>query len=111
MLERIRAAISGELLALGVSDLAELRETILIRDGLFCGRKFRCCGHSVVWFMEENQIKFFGPAGNLLRTASPEQCLASLDQASHNAASHNAASQETFQHVRPSDDQSERRAA
>ena len=75
MLEKIRAAISAELLSLGVSDLSDLRETILIRDGLFCGRKFRCSGHSVVWFMEENQIKFFSPTGELLLASSPEQCL------------------------------------
>jgi hypothetical protein len=86
MLERIRAAIGAELLALGVSDLSDLRETILIRDGLFCGRKFRCCGHSVVWFMEENEIKFFGPGGELLLASSPEQCLDRQERPQQRAA-------------------------
>lgn len=75
MLAKIRSAIASELLALGAGDVADLRETILIRDGVFCGRKFQCQGYSVVWFMEENEIKFFGPTGQLLRAASPEQCL------------------------------------
>lgn len=86
MLEKIRVAISAELLSLGISDLSDLRETILIRDGLFCGRKFRCCGHSVVWFMEENEIKFFSPTGELLLATSPDQCLARQDQPQQRAA-------------------------
>lgn len=86
MLERIRNAISAELVALGVTDIAELRETILIRNGLFCGRKFQCQGHHVVWFIEENEIKFFGPEGNLLRASSPEQCLAVAQRTERRAA-------------------------
>jgi hypothetical protein len=105
MLEKIRAAISAELLSLGVSDLSDLRETILIRDGLFCGRKFRCCGHSVVWFMEESEIKFFSPSGELLLASSPEQCLARQNLAGQNLAGQEAASPAT--HVTPS----EKRAA
>ena len=76
MLAKIRNAIASELTGLGAGDVSELRETILIRDGLFCGRKFQCQGYSVVWFMEENEIKFFGPTGQLLLATSPEHCLA-----------------------------------
>ena len=82
MLERIRAAICVELAALGVTDLIDLRETILIRNGLYCGRKFQCQGHSVVWFVEENEIKFFGRSGNLLLASTAEQCLAKEQLAS-----------------------------
>jgi hypothetical protein len=86
MLERIRNAIGAELLSLGVTDVTDLRETILIRNGLFCGRKFQCQGHHVVWFIEENEIKFFGPEGNLLRASSPEQCLAIVPRTERRAA-------------------------
>ncbi len=75
MLAKIRSSIASELLALGAGDVSDLRETLLIRDGLFCGRKFQCHGYSVVWFMEENEIKFFGPTGQLLRATTPEQCV------------------------------------
>jgi hypothetical protein len=75
MLSKVRNAIASELQALGVNDVADLRETILIRDGLFCGRKFQCQGYSVVWFMEENEIKFFGPTGQLLLATTPDQCV------------------------------------
>jgi hypothetical protein len=44
-----------------------LRETVLIRDGLYRGHRFHCERHSAVWFLEEDQIKFFGPDGRLLR--------------------------------------------
>ncbi len=77
MLAKIRTAIASELLSIGAGDVSDLRETILIRDGLFCGRKFQSQGYTVVWFMEENEIKFFGPTGQLLRATSPEQCLTS----------------------------------
>lgn len=79
MLERIRSAIVAELQAQGVSDLVgveDLRETILIRNGLYCGRKFECRGHHVVWFAEENEIKFFAPEGKLLLATSPDECMA-----------------------------------
>lgn len=75
MLAKIRSAIASELLALGAGDVSDLRETILIRDGLFCGRKFQSCGYSVVWFMEENEIKFFSPTGQLLLATTSERCL------------------------------------
>jgi len=42
-----------------------LHETILIRDGFFCGRRFQWESHTAVWFAEEQQIKFYGPDGAL----------------------------------------------
>lgn len=75
MLDKIRSAIASELLALGAKDVSDLRETILIRDGLFCGRKFQSHGFSVVWFMEENEIKFFSPTGQLLLATTAARCL------------------------------------
>jgi hypothetical protein len=40
-------------------------ETILIRDGYYCGRKFSCDVAQAIWFMEENQIKVYNRGGNL----------------------------------------------
>jgi len=80
MLERIRTAIAVELARFGVSDTSCLRETILIRDGLYCGRKFQCEKFSVVWFIEENEIKFFGPSGNLLVATTSEQILETVEE-------------------------------
>lgn len=68
--EKIRAAIAGKLNSFGVEDADAVHETILIRNGLFCGRKFQCSGHEVVWFIEEDELKFFSPCGDLLIATS-----------------------------------------
>ena len=43
------------------------RETMLIRDGFFCGRRFEADGLQAVWFTEENEIKFFDRTGAVVR--------------------------------------------
>jgi hypothetical protein len=73
--EKIRHAIAWQLNRLGVHDANTLHETILIRHGLFCGRKFDCEGYQVVWFLEEDEIKFFSPVGDLLKASSAGECL------------------------------------
>jgi hypothetical protein len=68
--ERVRHWIAEQLSQLSSQSVGAMHETILIRNGLFCGRKFQWLGYEVVWFLEEDQVKFFGPCGNLLSTAS-----------------------------------------
>jgi hypothetical protein len=43
------------------------RETLLIRDGFFCGRRFESDGLQAVWFTEEDEVKFFDRNGAILR--------------------------------------------
>jgi len=43
----------------------DLTETILIRNGCYCGRRFEHGGLSAVWFIEEGEIKVFGQEGQL----------------------------------------------
>lgn len=73
--ERIRQAIAWQLGSLGVRDSSTMHETILIHNGLFCGRKYQCEDYEVVWFLEEDEIKFFSPCGDLLRASSAVSCL------------------------------------
>ncbi len=40
-------------------------EAMLIRDGFFCGRRFRYANYQAVWFLEEDQIKIHDAAGQL----------------------------------------------
>jgi hypothetical protein len=69
--EAVRQTIRAELAAQGC-DLETLQETILIRGGMYCGRRFQGSHGSAVWFVEENQIKYYGPDGALLHsTAAP----------------------------------------
>ena len=73
--EKIRQAIAWQLSNLGVADVSDLRETMLIQNGLYCGRKFQCQAFEVVWFLEEDEIKFFSPSTELLHTTSALLCI------------------------------------
>jgi len=88
--EKIRLAIAEQLIQLGVQATESLHETILIRNGLFCGRKFQCEGHEVVWFIEEDELKFFSPCGELLMATSGIPFLLEAEQrrASQSAAAY-----------------------
>lgn len=68
--ERIRHAVIGHLSRLSGFPLPAPQESILIRNGLYCGRKFVWQGYEVVWFQEEDEIKFFGPCGNMLYSSA-----------------------------------------
>jgi len=64
--ESVRRLIAGIFLQLRLSDEAP-HESLLIRDGNYCGRRFETnCGHAL-WFFEEDQIKVFGADGGVLR--------------------------------------------
>jgi hypothetical protein len=73
--EKIRLVIAEQLGQLGAQQTASIGESILIRNGLFCGRKFQCEGYEVVWFIEEDEIKFFSPCGDLLKSNSAIACI------------------------------------
>ncbi len=59
-------------------DAADPRgEATLIRDGFFCGRRFRFPLHQAVWFVEEDEVKIRDLQGNVLATLRGEE----IDQA------------------------------
>lgn len=68
-LDCIRETIHAALTEMGC-DIADMHEAILIRQGMYCGRRFECDAGSAVWFIEENQVKYFGPQGELLKVVS-----------------------------------------
>jgi hypothetical protein len=68
--DQIRQSIAATLAELGCDSSAGLEEAILIRQGMYCGRRFQCPGGSAIWFAEENQIKFYGAEGRLARVAA-----------------------------------------
>ena len=47
------------------------RETLLIREGHYCGHRYESDDLSTVWFLEEDQIKFFSRDGSLLLVLHP----------------------------------------
>jgi hypothetical protein len=70
LVEHIRQLVKDTLTEQGVRQLDELCETILIRDGFYCGRCFTCGEFRAVWFLEENVIKFFCRKSGLVFTCS-----------------------------------------
>ncbi len=73
--EKIRLVVAQQLSQLGATGTESMGESILIRNGLFCGRKFQSAGYHVVWFVEEDEIKFFSPCGDLLKSTSAIACI------------------------------------
>ena len=68
--EKIRKVVAAQLGAFGAQEVESLSESLLIRNGLFCGRRFQCDSYEVVWFLEEDEIKYFSPCGELLKCSS-----------------------------------------
>ena len=64
--ERIRQLIEKKLIQRGASEDSEIHETILIHGGNYCGRRYEFDGFQAVWFVEENQIKYYSEDGILL---------------------------------------------
>lgn len=48
----------------------EFSESILIKAGNYCGRRFVGSGGHAIWFVEEHQIKLYGANGKLLHVIS-----------------------------------------
>jgi hypothetical protein len=44
----------------------DMCESLLIRDGFFCGRKFELDGMQAVWFVEEHEVKIHDRDGKVL---------------------------------------------
>jgi hypothetical protein len=63
----------------GVVSADGIRETLLIRDGFYCGRKFSMEGYSLVWFVEEDQIKVFDKE-NALILSTPTSAFLTVEQ-------------------------------
>ncbi len=50
-----------------------LRETMLIRDEFYCGRRFHAASHHAVWFIEEDELKIYHQSGELVCVLSGDQ--------------------------------------
>ena len=62
----VREIILNMLPELGM-DSADFCETILIRDGHYAGRRFEFAGGRAIWFVNEDQVKFYSESA-LLKT-------------------------------------------
>tara|TARA_R110002049_G_scaffold2750_2_gene21556 strand:- start:374141 stop:374608 length:468 start_codon:yes stop_codon:yes gene_type:complete len=57
-----------------------LGESILIRDGFYCGRQFDAGDYRAVWFMEEDELKIASSDGKWLCSLSGEALVPQLAQ-------------------------------
>ena len=55
------------------SEAAIVRETILIRDEFYCGRRFHTANFKAVWFIEEDELKVYHNDGRLACSFSAQQ--------------------------------------
>jgi hypothetical protein len=57
----------------GTESTSDILETTLIRGGSYCGRRFSLSGFSMIWFIDEQQVKLFGQDGALIRGMSTRE--------------------------------------
>ncbi len=69
----IRDIIKAAFLRLKREGCEITTESLLIRDGQYCGHRFESGPLSAVWFREEDQIKFHGKNGDLLMVLKPSE--------------------------------------
>lgn len=81
IVDQVRLLVEHTFQELRISTEGGLEETILIRNGFYCGRRFAVEGAHAIWFCEENQLKFYGESGSVLRV------LQGIDQQLQNSAS------------------------
>ena len=65
--QKIRSLVREALKGFCDSPFADLTESILVRSGNYCGHRFESHGISAVWFLEEQEVKFYGTAGQVLQ--------------------------------------------
>ena len=66
-LHAIREVVRASFAELGADPQSPMSEHILIRDDLYCGRRFRCDRLQAVWFIEEDEIKIYGADNTVVR--------------------------------------------
>lgn len=50
-------------------------ETLLIRDGQYCGHRYQTEDLTAVWFLEEDQIKMYDRNGRVIAVLCPSDML------------------------------------
>lgn len=55
----VRQLICDRFTRFGAAADDEVTETILVREGYYFGRRFEQDGFQAVWFVEEEQVKFY----------------------------------------------------
>lgn len=73
LVEAIREVVRSCFAELAPDRQVTLTEHILIRDNMYCGRRFRSKDLQAVWFIEEDEIKIYGPEHSVVRVLCASQ--------------------------------------
>jgi hypothetical protein len=71
--QRVRELVLRTVPDFGIHDTALCGETLLLRDGYYCGRSFKFEGLRAIWLTDANQVKFYSDAGRWLATIELEE--------------------------------------
>ncbi|MCE9527720.1 MAG: hypothetical protein K8R36_16890 [Planctomycetales bacterium] len=58
-IEEIRRQVIDTFSRMEVREPDQFQESILIRKGSYCGRRFEADGAYAIWFLEEDEVKFY----------------------------------------------------
>lgn len=72
-LEAVRNAVRNTFVQLGVAAGFQLHEHILLRNDVYCGRRFLAEGLQAIWFVEEDQVKIHAKDGTVARVLTVEE--------------------------------------
>ena len=86
ILQSVRVAIRQTFAEFGVSSEAGISESILIRHDYYCGRRFEASGVQAIWFIEENELKFYAQDGAVLRVCTASDAVRESDSEVRRAA-------------------------
>lgn len=64
-IEQIRLLVATQFEGMGGERDTTISETLLIRNGFYCGRRFRLSNLEAVWFFEEKQLKIYAHDGSV----------------------------------------------
>jgi len=64
--ESVRRLVGETFARLCMDGAQEVRESIMIRQGAYCGRRFETADGYAIWFVEEGQIKVFRASGRMV---------------------------------------------
>ena len=57
--DEIRRQVTETFARMEVPGPDQFRESILIRNGSYCGRRFEAESAFAIWFLEEDEVKFY----------------------------------------------------
>lgn len=72
-LNLVRQKLADWVQAAGSCEASEVRETYLVCDGFYCGRRFQVGPFTAVWFAEENQLKIYAEQDGLVAALELDQ--------------------------------------